>query len=240
MDKALIDINYIHKQKDKYLEFLNTKLENQALIFLNHLSQIADILIFSGVTRDFFLRKGSSIIRDLDIVVENKTENFEDFLKQYKYSINSLGGYKIKIGDFHVDIWELENTWALKNLKIQPSLFKRDSLPDTAFFNFSSIVYDYNNNNFIVNEDFLKFLKTKELDLVLEDNPLPELCIINSIYYKNKFGLEWSIHLKKYIVEHFPKYTDEDYFNIQIKHFKTEKYKYSVLKTYYQMIKDSL
>lgn len=240
MDKALIDINYIHKQKDKYIEFLNTKLDYQALIFLDKLSQIADVLIFSGVTRDFFLRKKSSIIRDLDIVIENKTEDFEDFLYQYNYSKNSLGGYKIKMNDFHIDIWELDNTWAIKNSKIQTSLFKRYSLPNTAFFNFSSIVYDYNNGNFIVTPDFLKFLNTKEIDLVLEENPLPELCIINSIYYKNKFDLEWSRHLKKYIVEHFPKYTEEDFFNIQIKHFKSERYKYSILKTYYQMIRDGL
>lgn len=240
MDKALIDINYIQKQKDKYIEFLNTKLGSQILVFLEDLSQISEILIFSGVTRDFFLQKKSNDIRDLDLVVNCHDKLLYQFLKKFKHTRNSFGGYKIRVDNLYIDIWKLEETWALKNSKIQLSLFDSYSLPSTAFFNFSSIVYDYNNQMFIATSDFLRFLQTKKIDLVLEDNPLPELCIINSIYYKNKFNLELSNHLKEYIVNNFPKHSKEDYQSIQIKHFKSELYSYGVLEVYYQMIKSSM
>lgn len=234
-----VSIDKIQSKKNEYEKYLNSRLNPQAFLFLNDLSFITDVLIFSGITRDFFLNKYLDI-RDLDLVVYNYDERLDVFCRKFKYSLNSFGGYKIDIDGFQIDLWKLEDTWAIRNAKVPRQLFNDYLLPQTSFFNFSSIVYDYSKKNFIFSHDFLTFLSNKKIDLVLEDNPQPQLCIVNAIYYKNKLNLELAYNLKRYIVMNFDRYTKEDYRYIQIKHFKSQPFSYGELAVYYNMMKQDI
>ncbi len=129
-----------------------------------------------------------------------------------------------------MDLWKVESTWAIKNEKLRLELFDQYVLPKSTFFNFSSILFDYNNKNFINSLEFTHFLETKVLDLVLEENPLPQLCIINTLYYKEKFKLKISEKLKKFCILFFNRFSKEDFDSIQLKHFKLIKYSYEDIK----------
>lgn len=48
-----------------------------------------------------------------------------------------------------------------KNSKLEIELFNQYVLPDSTFFNFSSIIYDYFNEKFIYTDKFIEFVNSK-------------------------------------------------------------------------------
>lgn len=234
MDKKF-DISFLEESIPPFLKYLDSKIDNETKHFIDLISNHCEVLIFSGVIRNFFIKhKGE--LRDLDLVL-NRIDNprIADFFSKYTFRKNSFGGYKVEINNLPIDIWELDSTWALNNSKVELELFNDYNLPNTVFFNFSAVAFNYNTKKFIASDSFIKFLETKEIDLVLEDNPLPALCIVNTIHYKVKYQLEISTNLKKYYAKNFDTFSQKDYENIQIKHFKKILYPYNYLKTWFNI-----
>ena len=231
MDKKF-DIAFFEESTSPFLKYLDTNIDFETKSFLDEISNYCEVLIFSGVIRNFFIKhKGE--LRDLDLVLNRVDHSkIDNYFSHYNYKRNSFGGYKVLIKDLPIDIWELATTWALNNSKVELELFNDYNLPNTVFFNFSAVAFNYNTKKFIASENFIKFLETKEVDLVLEENPLPQLCIVNTIHYKVKFQLEISTNLKKYYSRNFDNFSEEDYENIQLKHFKDILYPYNYLKTW--------
>lgn len=231
MDKKF-DISFLEQSIPPFLKYLDSKIDNDTKHFLDVISDHCEVLIFSGIIRNFFIKhKGE--IRDLDLVLSRvDNSKIDSFFSDYTFRKNSFGGYKVKINNLPIDIWELASTWALNNAKVELGLFNDYNLPNTVFFNFSAVAFNYNTKKFIASDSFMKFLETKEIDLVLEENPLPQLCIVNTIHYKVKFELEISSNLKKYYSSNFNDFSNEDYENIQLKHFNKILYPYNYLKTW--------
>jgi hypothetical protein len=236
MDK-IFKYSDLNNYSDKFINYLEKKLDLDVLYFLNHLLSNGEVIIFSGVIRNFFIEyKGE--LRDLDLVIklpENK--NIESIIKNYHYIKNSFGGFKIKIKGINIDLWEIEKTWAIKTNKIEMMLFDTYNLPNTSFFNFSSVIFILNYKQFIPTQEFIEFINSKEIDLVLKENPLPQLCIVNTFYYQKKYRLKVSKNLKEYIVDNFNNYTESDYNSIQLKHFKSIIFNYIQLKMLFNKYK---
>lgn len=181
---------------------------------MNKAIENVDIYVFSGVIRNYFLNRHE--LRDIDFVVEDFSK-IREFVEDYEFRENSFGGYKIKIGDIDVDLWETKNTWAFKyQNEIDYKLFR--AIPNTSFFNFSSVIYHLNRKEFILNEDFLKFLSKKELEISFYPNPNHQLCLINTLYYSEKYRLTIGIKLKSFLKKQSAK-IDSNYAEVQIKHF---------------------
>ncbi|AIL47808.1 N-6 DNA methylase [Elizabethkingia anophelis] len=238
MDKELTSIEIDQKAKYfwKYLESIS---QEEVIKFIEQLSAFSHVFIFSGIIRNFFLDVKENA-RDIDIVYQGDDNELYAFLENYKYTINSFNGYKVVFGSFTVDLWKLDSTWAIKNSKLEIELFNQYVLPDSTFFNFSSIIYDYFNEKFIYTDKFIEFVNSKTLDLVLEENPLPQLCIINTLYYKEKFGLKISEELKLFCVTNFKKFNKEDYDIIQLKHFNEIKYSYLFIEEHVEIFKNKI
>lgn len=160
---------------------------------LNAISRKTEVYVFSGIIRNFFL--GETNFRDLDIVVGDvkcviDTVNAVD--SDVEFRINSFGGVKVKIQNLIIDLWGLENTWGIRKERME---LTPKSLLMTAFFNFSAIVFDYNKTIFYYESDFVKFLQNKMMDVVYTKNPNIPLCIINSCYYREKYGFGLTLKL---------------------------------------------
>lgn len=175
-----------------------------------------EVLIFSGVIRDFFLDRDVTL-RDLDVVLSDIDESL--FVEGSSWKSNQFGGAKLVIGDKIVDVWRLEDTWGIKQKGIFPF---PEVLMDTSFYNFSSIVYNYNEECFYYRKEFVDFLANKCLDVVYEDNPLPELCIVNSLWYSRSLGLKISKRLRNWLGTHYDRNTD--YEPVQLKHFGEKRF----------------
>jgi len=215
----------------EFLTYLKRNLDEETQRLVDLLKSEMDVLIFSGVIRDFALEHIGPM-RDLDLVVKSNFDKLEEIFRTFEnltYARNSFGGYKLQLGEMNIDIWEIANTWAFKEKKIPQTIFNEFDLPGTCFFNFSSIVFDMRREEFIETKSFTKFRKSRMLDIVLRDNPYPELCIINSFYYREKFGLKFSSKLKHYLIDNFNKIEKNQFSKIQLKHFNRILFTYAKL-----------
>lgn len=214
MAKKLADIeNDVKAEASNFRGYIINSLSEQVRFFLKELSQHCKIYIFSGVIRDYFLKKEG--IRDLDLVIDGELD-IEALFLNYSFRKNSFGGYKLSIDDTSIDLWFIKNTWAVKHRKITPSNLET-FIPTTSFFNFSSIVYDFEENKFICAKPFLSFLKNKEINIVFKHHDNIPLCIVNSLHYSNKLDLKIATKLIKFLKLNFNR--KYDYREVQIKHF---------------------
>ncbi len=223
MGKKLSDIEKEIKQEsnDFYL-YLKRILSEEILDFLSDIKKLTNVYLFSGVTRNYFLNRKNERLRDIDFIIEEEID-FGSLFPNYKPRKNSFGGYKIEIDGLTIDLWQIEKTWGLNHGQLSLDFSLLESLPKTTFFNFSSIIYSLNDRKFIVGKPFLKFLYYKKLDIVLEANPLPSLCIVNTFYYSDKYNLKLSDKLVEYIMKNYSDHVEE-FDNIQLKHFGEIKY----------------
>ena len=171
------------------------------------------VYIFSGVIRDFFLDI-DDIPRDVDIVLSGKS--IDNILSDGLKVINQFGGAKVQKNGLTIDVWCLPFTWGIRRKKVRST---PEELILTSFFNFSSIVYDYKNNQFIVGDAFLDFMNNRTLDYVYPDNPYPDLCVVNTMYYSQKMNCGISERLKCWIYQHDVSTLFHDYEGVQKKHF---------------------
>lgn len=191
MDRKFID--EIDGQATFFKLYLQYSLSKEGRKLLDNIATKTSVYIFSGIIRNFFL--GESSYRDLDIVVDN-LDDIKEIIQHLESEVsvknNSFGGLKLTIEGLNIDIWSIRNTWGIKKdgLKLTP-----ESLLKTAFFNFSAIVFDYNNARFYYDEAFPDFLSTRMMNVVYESNPNIPLCIINTYYYRIKYGFGISLHL---------------------------------------------
>lgn len=209
------DIDIQGKSFKLYLkDFL---LDSDTWELLCLISRQTEIYVFSGVIRNFLL--GYYENRDLDIVIGNTDElNLPlKYFRPLKLKRNSFGGYKVSIGKLIIDVWDIRNTWGIKNLNLQSS---PNSLLKTAFFNFSSIVYDFNQEKFIYDNNFIEFYHTHAMDVLCEKNPDIPLCIVNTVYYALKYSFTIKYGLCKWIVDNYCSLYD--YKEVQLRHYKYE------------------
>ncbi len=217
MDRKFNNIDEkINGQAKSFKFFLECFINEKELWgFLCDIAKLTDVYIFSGVIRNFLL--GESLNRDIDIVIcgIDRIKLTIESLSGFEIRQNSFGGYKLNSCCIDVDIWGLENTWtiATKNLRRNPY-----TLVNTAFFNFSSIVYDFNKQRFIYNDKFVDFYTNKTIDVVNPLNPDKALCIVNTMYYSIKYNLGIRYDLCKWIVDNYR--SEYDYLGTQRRHFR--------------------
>ena len=188
-----------------------------------------NIYIFSGIIRDYFLDVPSC--RDLDFVIEDnkKVDIFKEATDLgLKIGVNSYNGMKIMLKTFSVDIWALKDTYTIKKRKLELS---PQSLIKTSFFNFQSIVYDYNKEEFIYGKEFEDFYNSRVMTVINKDNPNIPLCIVNTIHYADKYSFGIDYKLCKWIADH---YSDKyHYRGVQLHHFGEIKYNDETIRNFY-------
>ena len=228
MGKRLIDIKKeIESKTEVFDSYFSSKIKPHVSDFIDFLKGNFQVFLFSGIIRDFFVRNNNEF-RDIDLVIEGELN--ESLFYGMDYHKNSFGGYKINIDNTTIDLWEVKNTWGFHKKNILPF---SELLPETTFFNFSSILYDLTNKKFIIGNDFLKFIRDKKIDIVFDKNPLPELCIINTIYYQQKLNsYQVSNRLKEYIRVNLQ--SMESLLDAQEKHFKNVLYNTVYMKQVFQ------
>lgn len=231
MDKKYKEIRKkIAEQTPSFSEYLRVfVLGNEMYSLLENVSSQSEVYIFSGVIRNFLLGEYSS--RDLDVVVRNLDDI--SIPPQYRQSMfiqkNSFGGFKITVNDLVIDIWDIDKTWMLlHNTRMKPT---PNTLVQTAFFNFSSIVYDVRRKKFIFSEAFSDFYETHALDVVNEINPNVALCIVNTLYYSVRLQSPIKYKLCRWIIEHYnPSF---DFKSVQMRHFKRVLFTNETIKQFY-------
>ena len=216
MAKRLADIEKIVQDSNcRFVDYLKVNFNKSVFDLLDTLSMVSTPYIFSGVIRNFFLKISEN--RDLDLFLDGDFDILP-IIEGYSYKQNSFGGYKVSIEGTNIDLWFLKDTWAINNSQISLDMELARYIPQTAFFNFSSVIYSLNDGRFIYTKHFLRFLRDKQINIVYTPNANYALCIVNTFYYSDKLklniGEKLRNHIKK-IASNNINYTDQ----AQEKHF---------------------
>lgn len=205
----------------------NLLMRNNAKELVDYVAQQVPIYVFSGLIRNFLL--GYLNNRDIDLVILD-TPHLKlpySLFKDVYIKKNKFGGYKILIDELTIDVWDIERTWGIIEERMRASVY---SLIDTAFFNFSAIAYDYHMGKFIISDEFEEFYTTHVMEVVYERNPKKETCIVNALYYADKYEFIIGNSLRKWIVKYYN--DDYDYKAAQESRFKTILYSDSLIKAF--------
>lgn len=177
--------------------------------------------LFGGLLRDVAilgLRHGP---RDVDVVIENSSsEELAEELNPYIKRRNRFGGFQLELRKWHFDVWPLQKTWAFvrdKSLVATPQ-----NLPKTTFLNVEAVAASLGENGEIAEvfeAGFFEAIRTKTLDINLEDNPYPALAAVRALATAEKLGYSLSPRLGRYILETERKLGSEALVNAQDSHY---------------------
>jgi len=183
-------------------------------------------VLFGGAIRSIYFNQ---IPKDYDIVISPNTNC--SYLELFPHKKNSFGGYKIKINNIYLDIWDLNITWAFREKYFKPSFA---NLLNTTFFNIESITYNLNNKN-ICNDGFIKSVKTNTLEINFKHNPHVELCLLRIMKF-NLQGFNIGNSILEYIKEYYNDCKIQKIFEWQEKHYRKIFFNQEAIKLYFNEI----
>lgn len=209
-------------------------IENGAKALVECVARQVPVYIFSGVIRNFLLGYISN--RDIDFVaMDSQKINIPlSLLRSVSIRKNKFNGYKLATGGLTIDCWDVSKTWGILQEGMRSNAY---SLMKTAFFNFSSIVYDYNNKRFLISEDFCRFYSTHIMEVVYAKNPRIETCIVNTMYYADYFGFSIGKSLRKWVVRNYKE--SLDFRGAQMSRFQSVVYSDEMIKAFADICKNT-
>lgn len=153
------DVIYPGMNVTEFLGFVTDALPN------------GDVYLFGGILRDLALLGRRGFNADIDLVVEGEWHHCIPYLQSLGAHRNKFGGYRLKVGGWPIDIWNAKDTWAIRHGWVP----YRDiaSLTQTTVLNWDAILMNWRNRTFIYRDGYLNALRSRKLDIVLEQNPNP-------------------------------------------------------------------
>lgn len=197
-----------------------------ALELFRKLEQSGNIYLIGGVLREYQDHKKIQRLRDIDIIVDVKNRAvWEETMTRYSVQRNRFDGYKLRCKDLLMDTWAIEDTWAFRSKTIRCR--KEDYLrylPKTVFLNIDAIIYDWEEGRWI-DQAYQNAMKTRTLDVVLEENPYLFLNTVRTLILKRRYQMALSGKLRKIMLsgmkepKDLPQYVDMLY-NEQVRRYQ--------------------
>lgn len=162
------------------------------------LSALGELTIFGGVIRDLVILADMKMIRDIDIVVSVASD---DELLSIFGNVPSrrtrFGGFHCLLDGLQLDVWSLGGTWAFREGLLEPHV---RNLPRSAFLSIDAVAVSLAARE-IYEDRFFESIERKTIDIVLEKNPFPALCVLRSLVLRRKYNFLFSDSLRSYIRE---------------------------------------
>lgn len=235
MLKYLTDNNDFKNQASiKIREILALNPEFQHFVW--ELLVYGKIYIVGGFLRDIINQRAS---RDIDMIIDLPHNTIEDLLKKsiLSYKFNRLNGVKIKLNDFEVDLWSIENNWAFKNDLVKKNEdYILSGIANGCFYNFDSIVFNINSKEFNAS-NYNNCAKSNTLDIIQKNvfykkkNPTIEANILRAFYLQKEFGLNFSENCHAYLFSML-KFLKDQYGNV-VDRLEVYKLNYKKYENYY-------
>lgn len=185
--------------------------------------------IVGGYFRDFLFNRKS---RDLDMIVDLPNSLLMEKVtsSDIEFKVNRHNGIKLKLENFEVDMWSIENNWAFKEKLVKLNQDdKIHSIVKGCFYNYDALAINLHNFNFNV-QYFNNFLKSGTLDILQENpfyknlNPTTEANILRAFYIQKSTGATFSDNVKIYLLKKLGQLTDTS--NSSISRLQEVKTKY--------------
>jgi len=211
--KELISIRVTSFAREKAVLFRRVMLflagpspwQERLRVFLADLQhECEDVYLFGGAVRDWMIFGSRFVPRDLDVVVSGGDmtrlrDRFQSLIRRQ----NRFGGLRLSVAGFPIDLWELSDTWAIREGFVQD--FSVQGLVRTAFLNLDAVAFRYGREaspHAIEQAGFFDAVSQRLLELNLEAAPSPAHCIVHALALAEKTGYDIGPKLLAYIVRH--------------------------------------
>lgn len=191
------------------------------------------VFAFGGTPRGVYDAGKNYTPRDLDLVFDdNNFESFESAYEKYILRKNSFGGLKLKIEHIVIDAWPLSATWAFRKGYVENPSF--ENLPATTFLNIDGIIIEFApkilKHRQVFECGFFDGWNSKVLDINLERNPFPSVCIARTLTISRNFGFSLSVRLAMYLFEMLGRISLTSIEQAQKKHYGHVKFNFAELR----------
>jgi hypothetical protein len=175
-------------------------------------------LLISRLARNKFGRP-----RDVDIVLSGiRLNDIRVQFDKYFSRETRFGGIQLLRNNWQLDLWPLDQTFAFHGTNTDPQF---EDLPGTTFLNIEAIAVDvwpHTGKSRVIysgDDQFFKGILSQTIELNNKDNPFPLLCVARSLVIASH--LQWKIgpQLLKYIRNHSSTLSDQDFEDVQRKHY---------------------
>ena len=211
--------------RNRVSRFLSSRarLKTPLMAILRRFSeQRLPAVIFGGALRDLMVHGPTTEPRDVDVVVdgasvEELTRLFQDVVVRR----TRFGGLHLNVKGWMVDVWPLSDTWALRSLGTGCGDFRDLTL--TTFLNVEAVVVELTKQpqagRLVYSSGFFEAIRTRILDINLEENPFPELSAIRTLVTASSLDYGLSKRLARYVVHHMNRVPLECFGQIQFSHY---------------------
>jgi hypothetical protein len=112
-----------------------------------------------------------------------------------------FGGLQLAVEGVAVDIWPLQETWGFRRLGVASPTFA--DLPRTTFLDVEAVVLELFVEQGAVGvlhtHSFFEAMLAGTMDINLEDNPSPGLCVVRSLGLADRLGFAIGPRLVEYL-----------------------------------------
>lgn len=144
-----------------------SEVRQQILPFIQSLGSA---VLIGGAIRDVARAGRDAFSSDLDFVVYGCDRGEFVAAMEAKQGIrNRFGGYALDCFSLKIDVWHLEDTWA--HTAGHVSVSGPADLLNCTFFDWDSVLFDINGMKLVLSHDYLDRLRSKIMDIRLENNP---------------------------------------------------------------------
>ncbi|HFD32136.1 MAG TPA: hypothetical protein ENJ28_05425 [Gammaproteobacteria bacterium] len=178
-----------------------------------------DVYLFGGVLRDLALSGKKGFNSDVDLVVEGDWDHLVAYLRKFGAELNKFGGYRLAIGEWPVDIWHAESTWAIRHGLVKYQGIS--SLTATTVLNWDAILMNWRTKSFIFRHGYFEDIGMRRLDIVLEENPNPLgmlVRVLRHLYLKD--AMQITIRAVRYIAKQTKIYSYKQLKDAELKSYK--------------------
>lgn len=166
------------------------------------------------------LRGPSTEPRDVDVVVEASLDDLARLFQDVLVRRTRFGGLHLNAKGWMLDVWPLSETWAFRELRIGSRDF--EALTRTTFLNVEAVTVDLSRRpggRRVHALGFFEAVKTRTLDINLEENPFPQLAAIRALITASTLDYGLSRPLARYVAHHLKRTPFEQFLHIQIGHY---------------------
>lgn len=189
------------KKKDSF------EVYESAADFFDYLSAACpntEFFLFGGMLRDLAIFGINGFNSDIDIVTVGDWPDVSRLLDKYGATKNKFGGYRLQVKDWDIDIWNAEETWAIKNGFVHFDGIQ--SLQRTTILNWDSILMNWRTKEVICDEKYFDDINGRVLDVKLFENPDPEGMLVRILRH---FHLKDAKKFSKRAIEYLTLLTNE-------------------------------
>lgn len=195
-----------------------------------------------GAVRDLLLCNNRTP-RDLDIIFGYVSrEELADLFSDRVKGTTGLGGLKLQVKDWSIDMWSIKDTWAFKEGKVSGEGFS--DYPRTTFLDVDAIAIELfstrGRKRKIYSKGFFEAISSKTIELNFEDNPAPGKCIVRALQIANKFNFSIGRKLARYMTSYVKRVEIEELADIYQRRYMSAHVTVEILRNCMKVIETQL